>query len=131
MASPMTIRLDEKQLAKLHRWAQAIPGATPSGLARQLVDEGLRMADHPGVLFRDGPGGRRAALAIGPEVWEIVMSLRAIDGRRGAAGAAGEAPSLPQTQMKIAMRYYAAYPDEIHLAIDLAVRGEFAAAAAR
>jgi hypothetical protein len=128
----MTIRLDEKQLAKLHRWAQAIPGATPSGLARQLVDEGLRMADHPGVLFRDGQGGRRAALAIGPEDWEIVRSLRATDGRaRGAGGAAGEAPTLPQTQMRIAMRYYTAYPDEIHLAIDRAVQGEFAAAAAR
>jgi hypothetical protein len=35
------------------------------------------------VLFKDGPSGRRAALAFGPDVWEIVKVLREIDERRG------------------------------------------------
>ena len=32
-----------------------------SALGERLIDEGLRMAAHPGIVFRDGPAGRRAA----------------------------------------------------------------------
>ncbi len=34
------------------------------------------MAEHPGVVFRDGPTGRRAGLAAGPDVWEIIALPR-------------------------------------------------------
>ena len=34
------------------------------------------MADHPGVIFKDGPSGRRAALAYGPDSWESIKFLR-------------------------------------------------------
>ncbi len=40
-----------------------------------------RMADHPGVIFKDGPTGRRSALAYGPDVWEVIKFLREIDER--------------------------------------------------
>ena len=43
------------------------------------------MADHPGVVFKDGPSGRRAALAYGPDIWEIVKFLREVDERGPAA----------------------------------------------
>jgi hypothetical protein len=42
---------------RLHR------GEAKSRTAERLIDEGLRMEDHPGIVFRDGPAGRRAALA--------------------------------------------------------------------
>lgn len=29
------------------------------------------MAEHPGVVFKDGPSGRRAALTFAPDIWEI------------------------------------------------------------
>ena len=32
-------------------------GEATSGLVVRLVDEGIRMAEHPGVVFRDGPTG--------------------------------------------------------------------------
>ena len=60
MSAPLSIRFDTKLLERLRRRSQATPGSTPSGLAQRLVDEGLRMAEHPGIVFKDGPSGRRA-----------------------------------------------------------------------
>jgi hypothetical protein len=49
-------------------------------------------ADHSGVIFKDGPSGRRAALAYGPDVWGVIKFLREIDERGSAAiDAAAEA----------------------------------------
>jgi hypothetical protein len=114
MSAPLSIRFDEGVLARLRRRAQATPGATPSGLAQRLVDEGLRMAEHPGVLFKDGPSGRRPALAFGPDVWEVVKFLREVDDRGpDAVEAAVEVLGLSPAQVRIAMHYYSAFPDEI------------------
>jgi hypothetical protein len=114
MSAPISIRFDERLLARLRRRAQATPGATPSGLAQRLVDEGLRMAEYPGIVFKEGPSGRRAALALGPDVWEVIKFLREIDERGAeAVAAAAEMLRLTDAQVRIAMHYYSAYPDEI------------------
>jgi hypothetical protein len=114
MTAPLSIRFEERLLARLRRRAQATPGATPSGLAQRFVDEGLRMAEHPGVLFKDGPSGRRAALMLGPDVWEVVKFLGEIDERGAdAVAAAVEMLRLTEAQVRVAMHYYAAFPDEI------------------
>lgn len=119
MTVPMSIRFDRDVLARLRRRAAALPDATPSGVAQRLVDEGLRMADHPGVAFRDGPAGRRAALVVGPDVWELVVFLREIDERGPAAlSAAAEAFALPESALTAGMTYYAAFSDEIDAWID-------------
>jgi hypothetical protein len=89
-------------------------GSTTSALAQQLIDEGLRMADHPGVIFKDGPSGRRAALAYGPDVWEIVKFLREVDERGPAAlEAAAEVFALDASRIATAVSYYSDYQDEI------------------
>jgi hypothetical protein len=114
MSTPLSIRFDARLLERLRRRAQTSPGATPSGLAQRLVDEGLRMADHPGVVFKDGPSGRRAALGFGPDVWEVVKALREIDERGDAAlTAVAEVLALPEAKVRVAVHYYAAYPEEI------------------
>ena len=119
MTVPMSIRFDRDVLARLRRRAASLPDATPSGVAQRLVDEGLRMADHPGVVFRDGPAGRRAALVVGPDVWELVSFLREIDERGPAAlSAAAEAFALPESALTAGMTYYAAFSDEIDAWID-------------
>jgi hypothetical protein len=131
MSAPLSIRFDEGVLARLRRRAQATPGATPSGLAQRLVDEGLRMAEHPGLLFKDGPGGRRAALAFGPDVWEVVKFLREIDERGpDAVDAAIEELGLSEAQVRIAMHYYSAYPEEVDGEIAQADEESLAAEAA-
>jgi hypothetical protein len=72
------------------------------------------MAEHPGIIFKDGPSGRRAALAYGPDVWEVVRFLREIDERGPEAVAAAiEMLNLPESMVRAAIHYYAAYPDEI------------------
>lgn len=114
MTTPLSIRFDAELLARLRRRAQASPGSTASGLAQRLVDEGLRMAEHPGIVFKDGPTGRRAALAFGPDVWEIVKVLREVDERgTDAVGAAAEILALAETKVRAAMRYYAAHAAEV------------------
>lgn len=114
MTLPLSIRFDEQLLARLRRRAQASPGSTPSGLAQRLIDEGLRMAEHPGIVFKDGPSGRRAALAFGPDVWEVVKALREVDERGpDALGAAAEILSLAESRVRTAMHYYGSYVAEI------------------
>lgn len=86
------------------------------------------MAEHPGIVFKDGPSGRRAAVAYGPDVWEIVKVLREIDERGGpAVAAAAELLALPEAKVRAAMHYYSAYPDEID--VELAQADDESAAA--
>ncbi len=72
------------------------------------------MEDHPGVVFRDGPAGRRAGLAGGPDVWEVINAVRA-SGLKGDAAlqAAGDWGRLSAGQVRAAVGYYAEYPEEI------------------
>jgi len=85
-----------------------------SRLAERYIDEGMRMEDHPGIVFRDGPAGRRAALAAGPDVWEVVSVVRNTPGRGEAAVVqAAEWLDLSPTQVRAAVRYYSEFPQEI------------------
>jgi hypothetical protein len=114
MSAPLSIRFDENLLARLRRRAQTNPGVTVSGLAQRLVDEGLRTAEHPGIVFKEGPSGRRAALAFGPDVWEVVKFLREVDERgSGAISTAADMLGLTEAKVRAAIHYYSAYPAEI------------------
>jgi hypothetical protein len=114
MSAPLSIRFDAGLLARLRRRAQSIAGSNTSALAQRLIDEGLRMADHPGIIFKDGPSGRRAALAYGPDIWEIIKFLREIDDRGPAAlEAAAEAFAVDAGRIATAVSYYGDYPGEI------------------
>ena len=119
MTTPLSVRFDRDVLERLREHAAAVPGATPSGLAQRLVDEGLRMAEHPGVVFRDGPAGRRPALVVGPDVWELAVFLREIDERGEAAvAAAAETFDVPPSAVAAGIRYYTAFPAEVDAWID-------------
>lgn len=114
MSTPLSIRFEPSLLERLRRRASGVPGATASGLVQRLVDEGLRQGEHPGVVFRDGPAGRRAALSLGPDVWEVVTAVREVDERGDdAVDAAAELLDLPPDRVRAAIRYYSAFPDEI------------------
>jgi hypothetical protein len=114
MTTPLSIRFTPSLLARLRQRANAMPGASAAGLAQRLIDEGLRMADHPGVIFKDGPSGRRAALAYGPDVWEVIKFLREVDERGPAAiDAAAEVFAVDAGRVGTAINYYGDYPDEI------------------
>jgi hypothetical protein len=81
---------------------------------RGLIDEAERMALHPGVVFEDGPSGRRAALESGPDVWQVVKFVRQIDqAGSDAVTAAVETLRMSEAQVRVAMDYYSSHPDEI------------------
>jgi hypothetical protein len=70
------VRFDMVVADRLAAFVSINHGLSLSAAANMLVDEGLRMMEHPGVIFRTGPTGRRAGLATGPDVWEIVRAVR-------------------------------------------------------
>jgi len=114
MATPMSLRFTPSLLSRLRHRAQAMVGVSIAGLAQRLIDEGLRMADHPGVIFKDGPSGRRAALAYGPDIWEVIKFLGEVDERGPAAvDAAAEVFAVDPSRISTALSYYADYSGEV------------------
>lgn len=72
------------------------------------------MEAHPGIIFRGGPAGRRAALIQGPDVWEIISFIKSLDesGQAAIDKTAGLL-SLSVAQVRTATRYYADSREEI------------------
>ncbi|PZS17616.1 MAG: hypothetical protein DLM57_08145 [Pseudonocardiales bacterium] len=114
MTRPLSIRFDAALLERLRRRA-AVQDSTPSGLAQRLVDEGLRTQEHPGIVFRGGPSGRRAALMSGPDVWEVVSSVRLSGGKdeKRVIAATAAQMSLSPAQVQVALDYYGSFPEEL------------------
>lgn len=112
MSRPTSLRLPDEMRTRLDDESRRISSA-PSSLAIVLIDEGLKMRRFPGIVFRDGPTGRRAGLANGPDVWEIVRDLKwhgaSGDQIRLVAEKTGLAPEL----IGLAADYYVVFPDEI------------------
>jgi len=78
------------------------------------------MDEFRGIVFRDGPTGRRAALAGGPDVWELMFTLKSGEARgEQAIAATAELLNLTDSQVRTAVRYYSAFPDEIDQRISL------------
>ncbi len=107
---PFSIRMSPQTLDRLDVGARR-RGEAKSRTAERLIDEGLRMEDHPGIVFKDGPTGRRAALAFGPDVWQVVKVFKEFGsgGERAIAGAA-EWGNLSHAQVNVALRYYGDFP---------------------
>ena len=89
-------------------------GRSRSEVAKTLIEEGLRMEQHPGIVFRSGPTGRRPGLVGGPDVWEVVRVLLEMTAEgEPAIKRAVERTGLTEEQVRSALRYYADYRDEI------------------
>jgi uncharacterized protein (DUF433 family) len=105
-----SFRFSQETLTRLENRAREIR-ETRTGLAERYVEEGLRMDEHPGIGFADGPAGRRAiVLGTGLDVWEIVSTVQQSSGRAEEAAAY---LTVPINVIRVAMRYYASYPAAI------------------
>ena len=71
------------------------------------------MQAHPGIIFRDGPAGRRPGLAGGPDIWEIARVWRGMAGGDEALAQLAKLTGLPLEHARSAVRYYSEYADEI------------------
>jgi hypothetical protein len=131
--APRSIRFESNVAIRLDAYVAAHPGLSGSSAVNQFVDEALRMAEHPGIFFRDGATGRRAVLLGGPDVWEIIRDVRSA--RESESKLRGDAvvalvssnTGATESQIRTAIRYWSAYPEGIDAFIHEADRVEDAA----
>ena len=114
----VSVRLDDELAERLRLRARAA-GETLSDRLRRYAEEGTRHEEHPLIAFRDGPTGRRAGLLGGPDVWEVAMWAEDLAAEADPVAALVEDSILTRSQVDAALRYRAAYPDEIAARIEL------------
>lgn len=109
----LSLRLESDTYDRLEVESQRT-GQSRSQLAKTLLEEGLRMEAHPGIVFRSGPAGRRPGIAGGPDIWEVVRVFEGVDAQgEELLRRTAESTGLTPEQVRIALRYYADYRDEI------------------
>lgn len=114
MSKVVSLRLREAQVESLNRAARRL-GRTPSEAASILLGEALRQREFAFIEFRDSPLGRQAYLqGTRLAVWQIVSLARDYGGDTALIAAH---QSLPEAQVRAAIRYAEAYPEEIEMAI--------------
>lgn len=121
----ISIRFSDDRHHQRLKDAAAMAGTAVSPLAEQLIEEGLRMRDHPMIFFREEQGRRRARLHGGPEVIDVLgaiigSEIPAAERKRHAA----DLMAIPEWLVDAAMAYYAEFTDEIDE--ELAARVRFA-----
>lgn len=107
----LSVRVEAETLDSLDAESRRT-GENRSQLAKRLLDEGLRMAAHPGIVFRSGPAGRRPGLAGGPDVWEVIRIVKGVS-QEDRIKRTAELSGLTAAQVRITLDYYADYTDEI------------------
>ncbi len=111
--SSQPIRIEAETLGAL-RERSAQTGEPIVRLAQRYIDEGMRLDRHPGIVFRDGPAGRRPVVVGGPDVWEVIAAARSAPERgQELIEALVERIGVPSDKIRVAVRYYAEHPDEI------------------
>lgn len=118
MSVNVSVRLDDRLAEKL-KLSATVAGETMSDRLRRYAEEGTRRDEHPMITFRDGPTGRRAGLITGPDVWEIAMWIDDLADVKDPAKTLAKDGLATRGQIDAALRYRAAYPDEIQARIDL------------
>jgi uncharacterized protein (DUF433 family) len=87
-------------------------GKSWSAVTADLLEEAIRIRRIPGIVFADGPTGRRAVVAgSGLDVWEIVATWqhegKDFDLLRRSY------PWMTDPQLRAALSYYELHPEEI------------------
>jgi hypothetical protein len=127
-AKSTSFRLSEEAKQRLAERAER-EGVSATALLERLIIEGVDTLDHPGVVFRGPPHDRRAGLAAGPDVWEIIARLRELEGSEEQRIAAlAEETELYPREIRRAVEYAAAHPEDIQARIE---RNEAAAERSR
>jgi uncharacterized protein (DUF433 family) len=83
-----------------------------SAVTKDLLSEAVKMRRCPGILFVDGVKGRRARIAgAGLEVWEVIGTFRSLG--KNLKRLQKTYHWLTSEQIRSALAYYSAYPEEI------------------
>lgn len=118
MAASTSFRISDiarRRLAARAQWE----GITVTALLDRLIMEGSDQADFPGIVFRGPAHDRRAALAAGPDVWEVVSRLQELDGSEEQRIATlAEESSLHPRLIRLAVDYAAEHREVVQGRID-------------
>jgi uncharacterized protein (DUF433 family) len=83
-----------------------------SAVANDLLAEAVKLKRCPGIVFADGPSGRRARIAgTGLDVWEVVSTYKSLN--RDDARLREAYHWLSEPQLRSALAYFRLYPEEI------------------
>jgi uncharacterized protein (DUF433 family) len=86
-------------------------GAPQAALAERYIEEGIRIDEHPGIYFRDAGSGRRpAVLGSHLDIAQIIETLRQ---NENSVEETADYLDISPAQVETALRYYAAYQDEV------------------
>lgn len=107
--SALSVRLPSDLVKRIEQNARR-KGVPKSALVERYLEEALRMEAHPGIVFRSGPAGRRPGLRRGPDVWEVIATLK-VNG--GSVGESASTLALPESEIRVALGYYGDHADEI------------------
>lgn len=118
MTASTSFRISDTARTRLASRA-ASEGMTATALLDQLIIEGIDQIDYPGIMFRGRAHERRAALADGPDVWEVVARLQELEGseEHRISLLAAESDLHPRL-IRIALDYAADHSDEVRARID-------------
>jgi uncharacterized protein (DUF433 family) len=104
-----SLRIPKETVEEIERAAR---GRDFSAAANELLSEALKMRRCPGILFADGPTGRRARIAgTGLDVWEVIATYRGVGKTLKRLRTAY--PQLDELKIRAALSYYKCYPAEI------------------
>jgi len=105
-----SLRIASRVFDDLERRAN-VTAESRTALVERYIDEGLKTDEHPEIYFRDGALGRRAAI-IGTrlDVWQVMETVR---NSENSVEEAAEYLGVPAGKVRAAVRYYAAYRDEV------------------
>ncbi|NED95863.1 CopG family transcriptional regulator [Phytoactinopolyspora alkaliphila] len=113
MTSPTNVRFPDQVDKSLADYARR-SGAKKSSVVVGAVREWLRMEAHPGIVFvTTVTGERRAALAVGPQVWTVAESWLQHDKVERSAAVVADALGLSLADVEAALAYWADYRQEI------------------
>ena len=113
MARSTSFRISDAAKSRLAARA-ARDGTTATALLEQLIVEGIDQLDHPGLIFRGPAHDRRAALAAGPDIWEIVARLQELAGsEEQRITLLSEESDLHPRLIRVALDYAAEHAREI------------------
>lgn len=104
-----SLRIPRETLAEIER---TFRGRDFSSVANELLAEAVKMRRCPGIVFADGPAGRRARISgTGVDVWEVVATCQSVGQNWTRLTRACD--TLGESQLRAALAFYRCYPEEI------------------
>jgi uncharacterized protein (DUF433 family) len=111
-----SIRLPAETLKEIEQMVKET-GRDFSTITKDLLVEAIRMRRCPGILFAEATSGRRARVAgTGIEVREIIATYQSV--KKDLKRLKKAYHWLSQEQLRAALSYYSAYPQEIDRQIE-------------